>query len=147
MTWITPAWSFYGHMFYFVQRAEEAYFRAKGLPVSELVERRNVGFPRVYVACSYRRPARFQDVLQVHVGIGELNRLGFQLLFKVLKKEDRTLLASGKCEPRAPIFVSSSARTSRRRSTKPWRRWPARRSGTSPPCRLDMPYALHRLPF
>jgi acyl-CoA thioester hydrolase len=86
---------FYGHMFYFVQRAEEAYFRGKGLPVSDLVERRNVGFPRIYAACSYRRPARFQDVLQVYVGIGELTHRGFQLLFKILKKADGTLIATG----------------------------------------------------
>ena len=86
---------FYGHYFYFVQRAEEAYFRAKGLPIRELVERRNVGFPRVHAACTYRRPARFQDVLELHVGIGELSRRGYQLLFKIVKKEDQTLVATG----------------------------------------------------
>ncbi|MBI3325750.1 MAG: hypothetical protein HYZ81_03480 [Nitrospinae bacterium] len=81
---------FYGHFFYVAQRAEEAYFRAKGLPVSELVEGRNVGFPRVHAACSYRRPARFQDVLEIHVGLGELNRRGFQLRFKIVKKAARS---------------------------------------------------------
>jgi acyl-CoA thioester hydrolase len=54
---------------------------------------------RVIIAraeCDYRSPAHFGDELDVGIGIGEIGRSSFTLLYEIVQAGDGRLVASGK---------------------------------------------------
>ena len=57
----------------YMEGAEVAFLRERGLNVSLDFEGQHLGFPRVSVHCDYETPARFDDVLDIDV---TLDRLG-----------------------------------------------------------------------
>ncbi|HEX3314923.1 MAG TPA: thioesterase family protein [Gemmataceae bacterium] len=57
----------------YMEAAEVAFLRERGLNVSLDFEGQHLGFPRVSVRCDYETPARFGDVLDIDV---TLERLG-----------------------------------------------------------------------
>ena len=57
----------------YMEAAEVAFLRERGLNVSLDFEGQHLGFPRVSVHCDYETPARFDDVLDIDV---TLERLG-----------------------------------------------------------------------
>jgi YbgC/YbaW family acyl-CoA thioester hydrolase len=59
--------------FRWMEAAEHAFLRSRGLSVSMDWEGRHLSFPRVSAACDFHRPAHFEDVLDVEV---RLERLG-----------------------------------------------------------------------
>jgi YbgC/YbaW family acyl-CoA thioester hydrolase len=59
----------FSNFFRFMEAAETEFLRARGLSVTWQDGDRRVGFPRVSVACDFRRPARFEDVLTIAVAV------------------------------------------------------------------------------
>jgi acyl-CoA thioester hydrolase len=55
-----------------LEEVEHAYFRACGLSVQMRHGRREIGWPRVAVACQYAAPARFEDEVELHFRIQTL---------------------------------------------------------------------------
>ena len=54
---------------------------------------------RVIIAraeCDYRAPAHFGDELEVRIGIGEIGRSSFTLLYEIVQAGDGRLVAAGK---------------------------------------------------
>ena len=54
---------------------------------------------RVIIAraeCDYRAPAHFGDELEVRIGIGEIGRSSFTLLYEIVQTGDGRLVAAGK---------------------------------------------------
>jgi acyl-CoA thioester hydrolase len=62
----------FSNFFRFMEVAESDFLRSLGLSVSWIADGVKWGFPRVSVACDYRTPARFQDVLTVAVALEKL---------------------------------------------------------------------------
>ncbi len=69
-----------------------AYLREAGLPYREL-EERGVLLPVVELRVRYRRPARLEDLLHIHLRVEDLHRHAFTLAYAVYR--DETLLAEG----------------------------------------------------
>ena len=61
----------YSNYFRFFERAEEEFYRHLGFSFTDL-HATGLWFPRVEASCQYKRPARFDDLLEVEVRIGEL---------------------------------------------------------------------------
>src|ERR1043166_5489385 len=59
----------FSNFFRFMEAAECEFLRSRGLSVKLLWEGRQIGFPRVSATCDYVSPARFEDLLDVSVGI------------------------------------------------------------------------------
>ena len=59
----------FANFFRYMEAAEQEFLRSRGLSVALEWEGRPMGFPRVAAACDYVQPARFEDVLDVAVGI------------------------------------------------------------------------------
>ena len=59
----------FANFFRYMESAECAFLRSLGLGVKIDWEGQALGFPRVAAACDYLSPARFEDVLDVEVGL------------------------------------------------------------------------------
>ena len=63
----------FSNFFRYMEAAEVAFLRARGLNVDLAWQGDHLGFPRVSVKCDYLTPARFEDILDIDV---VLERLG-----------------------------------------------------------------------
>jgi acyl-CoA thioester hydrolase len=84
----------YSNYFKFFERAEEEFYRHLGFSFSDM-GKRGLWFPRVEAFCQYKKPARFNDLLEVELAIGELKEKSVKFEFKVFNKETALLLATG----------------------------------------------------
>jgi acyl-CoA thioester hydrolase len=64
----------FSNFFRFMEAAEVAFLRSRGLSVRLSWEGQELGFPRVAAACDYLSPARFEDVLDVSLSIENIGR-------------------------------------------------------------------------
>ena len=64
----------FSNFFRFMESAETAFLRARGLSVAWEEDGRRYGFPRVSAACDYATPARFEDELTIAVTVEQVGR-------------------------------------------------------------------------
>jgi acyl-CoA thioester hydrolase len=83
----------FANFFRYMEAAEHAFLRSRGLSVFLQWEGETISFPRVSASCAFRRPARFQDVLDVGVAIDHLGRSSVRFSFTFHKGEE--LIAEG----------------------------------------------------
>jgi YbgC/YbaW family acyl-CoA thioester hydrolase len=84
-------WIHFPKVFRHVEEAEHAYLQQQGIVV---IDRELGGWPRVHVSCDYKRPLRFGDRIEVHLGIERIGAASVHWLFEVLK--DGEVCALGK---------------------------------------------------
>jgi acyl-CoA thioester hydrolase len=63
--------------FQYMEEAEHAFLRSRGLSVVMRYDGEQLGWPRVAAACEYFRPAYFEDVLTIRL---QLTRIGSKAL-------------------------------------------------------------------
>ncbi len=68
--------------------------RAMGIPYRTL-ESEGVYLPVVECSCSYRRSARYDDLLSVRTVATNVGRASVRMEYEIYRKEDSTLIASG----------------------------------------------------
>jgi acyl-CoA thioester hydrolase len=59
----------FSRFFVFMEIAEHEFLRALGTSVHVDVDGQKIGWPRVSATCDYLSPARFEDVLDIHVKV------------------------------------------------------------------------------
>jgi YbgC/YbaW family acyl-CoA thioester hydrolase len=64
----------FANFFRFMEAAETAFLRDRGLTVNWREAGGKVGFPRVSAQCDYRSPALFEDVLTITVTLEKVGR-------------------------------------------------------------------------
>jgi acyl-CoA thioester hydrolase len=84
----------FSNYFRFFERAEEEFYRALGFSFTDF-RNRGLWFPRVEAFCQYKKPAGFDDVLDVEVTVEELKERSVKLGFTIFNKETEDFLASG----------------------------------------------------
>jgi YbgC/YbaW family acyl-CoA thioester hydrolase len=84
----------FSNYFRFFERAEEEFYRALGFSFTDF-RRLGLWFPRVEAFCQYKKPAVFNDMLDVEVTVEELREKSVRLGFRVSNKETEDSLASG----------------------------------------------------
>jgi len=77
----------FSNYFRFMESAEHAFFRSMGLVVFEPRTADSIAWPRVHVACTYRRAVNFGDTLDIHVIVLEKRRGSFRLGY-VMRRGD-----------------------------------------------------------
>jgi len=87
------------------EAAEDEFLRHIGCPYGE-IENRQTAFPRVRVECDYLAAIRYDDVLEIEVGVGRMGTSSFTLRF----------LASldGRPAARGQIVIAAMDRQSQR---------------------------------
>jgi len=58
-------------------------------------QERGLWFPRIEAFCQYKKPARFNDLIEVELTVEELREKSVKYGFKIFNKESNTLLANG----------------------------------------------------
>jgi acyl-CoA thioester hydrolase len=84
----------YSNYFRFFERAEEEFYRHLGFGFKDFREK-GLWFPRVEAFCQYKKPARYDDLLEVEVSVEELKERAAKLGFRVVNKETADLIAFG----------------------------------------------------
>lgn len=79
----------FASFFRYMEAAEHAFLRARGLSVVLEWEGEKLSFPRVSASCDYQKPARFEDVLEVTVEPTRVGRRAVTYAF--------TFLCRGEC--------------------------------------------------
>ena len=59
----------FSRYFVFMETAEHRFLNALGTSVSLDHEGHRIGWPRVAASCEFKRPARFEDELEIHVRV------------------------------------------------------------------------------
>jgi YbgC/YbaW family acyl-CoA thioester hydrolase len=59
----------FSNFFRFMEVAETAFLRERGMTVSWSEGEERQGFPRVSVSCDYLKPARFEELLDIEVTV------------------------------------------------------------------------------
>jgi acyl-CoA thioester hydrolase len=84
----------YSNYFRFLERAEEDFYRHLGFSFIDIAKM-GLWFPRVEVFCRYKKPARFNDLIEVELTVEELREKSMKYGFRMFNKETEVLLAEG----------------------------------------------------
>lgn len=84
----------FSNYFRFFEKAEEEFYRHLGFTFNDFMCK---GFwlPRVEACCQYRKPAKFNDLLEVELTIEELKEKSVKYGFRIFDKDSTVLLATG----------------------------------------------------
>ena len=77
----------YSNFFRFMETAEHGFYRSLGFSV---VEEKNprVGWPRVHASCDYKKPLRFEDLVEIHLLVTEKKSKAVSFQFRFSKLAD-----------------------------------------------------------
>lgn len=81
---------------YFHVAFEELFERGFGKTYPQVLDEERVGFPAVHSEADYRAPARFGDVLAIHVTVVRIGARSVTLRYRALRASDGVLCAEGK---------------------------------------------------
>jgi len=84
----------YSNYFRFFERAEEEFYASLGFTFSAFRDS-GLWLPRVEALCQYKKPSRYNDILEIEVSVEDLREKVFRLGFKVTNKVSGDLLALG----------------------------------------------------
>jgi len=84
----------FSNYFKFFEKIEEEFYRHLGFNFNYFVER-GMWLPRVEAFCQYKKPAKFNDLLEGELIVEELREKSVKYHFKIFNKETATLIAEG----------------------------------------------------
>lgn len=84
----------FANFFRYMEAAEVAFLKSRGLNVSLQWNGEHLGFPRVAVSCDYVSPAKFDDVLDIDVRLEKLGTKSVTYAFDFSR--DGSAIACGK---------------------------------------------------
>ncbi len=75
----------YANFFRFMETAEHGFYRSLGFSVVMLETEPRLGWPRVHAACDYRKPLRFDDLVEIHLLVSAKKSKSLSYLFRFHK--------------------------------------------------------------
>ena len=93
----TMGYLYYAEYLHLFERARSEFIRSMGMSYAD-VERLGITLPVREAQCRYRRPAHYDDLLHIHIGIAEVRRASLVFVYNVMDAERKTLLADGMTE-------------------------------------------------
>ncbi len=89
----------FSNFFRYMESAEHAFFRSLGFSVMMRHLDPPLGFPRVHVACDFKAPLRFEDLVEIHLLVREKKAkvLGYLFKFHNLTARPAIEVARGVC--------------------------------------------------
>ncbi len=83
----------FAQFFRYMEAAEHAFLRSRGIGVFLDWQKERLTFPRVSASCDYLKPARFGEELTIEVTIAHLGRTSIRYAFSIRREAE--LLATG----------------------------------------------------
>jgi acyl-CoA thioester hydrolase len=77
---------YYANFFVYFEMARSAVLREAGTPYGEL-ERRGVLLPVVEAQCRYRRPARFDDLLEIRLRFAAIHHVRLRFEYEIWRQD------------------------------------------------------------
>lgn len=101
----------FANFFRFMEAAETAFLRARGLTVNWREGGGKLGFPRVSAACDYQNPAVFEDVLTIAVTVEKIGKKSVSYRFDFTNQNGKPV-ATGRvtavlCRTSSPEQIES----------------------------------------
>lgn len=62
----------FSNFFAYMEQAEHAFLRSLGLGVICTIDEREISFPRVNASCNYRQAIRFEEVIDIKLGVARI---------------------------------------------------------------------------
>ncbi|MDR2770519.1 MAG: acyl-CoA thioesterase [Clostridiales Family XIII bacterium] len=87
--------AYHGNFIKWFEIGRTEYLRQIGYPYAEL-EKKGIWLPVTEVACKYRRPALYDDRLDIVCRVDDLGGASIVMAYEILRKADGELLAAGK---------------------------------------------------
>ena len=75
----------FSNFFRFMETAEHGFYRSLGFSVSNPETHPRLGWPRVHVECDYRKPLRFEDLVEIHLLVAEKRTKAIRYQFRFSK--------------------------------------------------------------
>ena len=75
----------YSNFFRFMETAEHGFYRSLGFTVANMAAHPRLGWPRVHAECDYKKPLRFEDVVEVHLLVAEKRTKAVRYVFRFRK--------------------------------------------------------------
>jgi acyl-CoA thioester hydrolase len=72
----------YSNFFRFMESAEHGFYRSLGFSVVLAQYNPPLGFPRVHAECDFKRPLRFEDLVEVHLLVQEKKSKSISYAFR-----------------------------------------------------------------
>ncbi len=88
---------YYAEYLHFFERARSLFIRERGMSYST-VEERGLYLPVREANCRYRAPARYDDLLNIRVGINEWKRASIRFVYDIYNADRTSIIASGSTE-------------------------------------------------
>ena len=85
---------YYSRYLEYVDVGHTEYFRAVGFDYQALIEQEGFDPSVVKTTVEYRRPARFDEILQIRARVVAIGRTSFRMKFEIVREADGDLLAS-----------------------------------------------------
>ena len=82
----------FANFFRFMEEAEHAYYRFLGIPIHPPGAENTFGWPRVHVECDYKKPARFEDVLDIYVAVVNIREKTIQHAITICRRENSEIV-------------------------------------------------------
>ncbi len=82
----------FSNFFRFMEATEHAFFRSLGLSLHAQDDGHMSGWVRVHASCDYLRPARYQDLVEIHLSVREKksNSLSYSFVFRRIDEDDES---------------------------------------------------------
>ena len=85
----------FSNYFKYFEKAEEELYRTLEFNFKSVAEKYGVVLPRVEAWCCYKRPLRFNDLVEIELSVKELREKAVKYWFKVYNKQNGQLAAEG----------------------------------------------------
>ncbi len=86
--------AYYGNYYAWFEIGRNEFVRSLGLTYRGL-EEQGVMLPVIQSQCSYKVPAKYDDLILIRTGISELTGARVTFVYDIVRKEDEVLLAQG----------------------------------------------------
>ena len=85
----------FSNYFRFFERTEEELYRHLGFNFNDVIGKHNIFLPRVEAFCEFKKPARFNDLLEVKMRVEEIKEKSVRYGFNIFNKKSAVSLANG----------------------------------------------------
>ena len=87
----------FSNFFRYMESAEQAFMRSLGFSVHGQRGDKMVGFPRVHVACDFKKPLHFEDRVQIGLSVRHVRdkSIVYDFVFYHADQDDAEALATG----------------------------------------------------
>ena len=82
----------------YLEVAEAALFEASGRPLPAFLGEHHIVVPRTELTCAFRSPARFDDLLDVALGVASASERRIRFAYEIKQQKSGTLVAEGSYE-------------------------------------------------